>query len=199
MNLGDIDVPSLTETGPQFAAERPSHASGMSRAGRDSRSVGVFLCWVSMPLISSFHELGAWSRGVGFVTAVALTCGSSSVFAQELEPRAYRSLPVGRNFGILVYSFSTGDVVIDPTIPVEDLEAEIHSRTAGYMRTFPLFGRSSTLTANLPYVVHASGAGTRNAVMVDGVRSGPADARFRLTHLLVGAPALTLTWAPSRT
>ena len=120
---------------------------------------------------------------------VALLCGPSSVAAQELEPRAYRPLPIGLHFGLQVYSFSTGNVVIDPALPVEGLELDVSTLTAGYMTTFSLFGRSSNASVTLPYVVRATGSGALNSVVIEGSRSGPADARLRLTHLLIGGAA----------
>ena len=115
--------------------------------------------------------------------------GPSSVRAQELEPRAYRPLPIGLHFGLLVYSFSSGNVVVDPTAPVEGLDLEVSTLTAGYLRTFSLFGRSSAASVVLPYVVRATGAGTLDSVLISDSRSGPADARLRLTHLLIGGAA----------
>ena len=57
------------------------------------------------------------------VLAVVATC---PVLAQELEPRAYRALPTELNFFVVAYSFSSGNVVMDPSVPLENLEAEIH-------------------------------------------------------------------------
>jgi hypothetical protein len=138
-------------------------------------------------------------RGVGTVLlalGVALFYAPSSVAAQELEPRAYRPLPIGLHFGLLVYSFSTGNVVIDPALPVEGLELEVSSLTAGYMTTFSLFGRSSNASVSLPYVVRATGSGALNSEVIRGSRSGPADARLRLTHLLIGGAAQRPTEFP---
>jgi hypothetical protein len=130
---------------------------------------------------------------------IALTHGASSVGAQELEPRAYRALPVGLHFGLLVYSFSTGNVVVDPTTPIEGLELDVNTLTAGYLTTFPLFNRSSAFSISLPYVVRATGGGALNDVAISETRSGPADARLRLSHLVIGGAAQRLAeFAPER-
>ena len=42
--------------------------------------------------------------------------------AQELEPRALTNLPVGSNFVLAGYSFLTGNTLLDPALPVKDLE-----------------------------------------------------------------------------
>ena len=123
----------------------------------------------------------------------------SSIAAQELEPRAYRALPVGLHFGLLVYSFSTGNVVIDPTAPVQGLDLDVSTLTAGYLTTFPLFNRSSAFSISLPYVVRAAGGGTRNDVVITETRSGPADARLKFSHLVIGGAAQRLPeFAPDR-
>ena len=125
--------------------------------------------------------------------------GLSSAHAQELEPRAYRALPVGLHFGLLVYSFSTGNVVVDPTAPVQGLDLNVNALTAGYLTTFPLFNRSSAFSIILPYVVRATGSGTLNDVVITDTRSGPADARIRLSHLVIGGAAQRLPeFAPDR-
>ena len=82
---------------------------------------------------------------IALFMGIALTHGASSVGAQELEPRAYRALPVGLHFGLLVYSFSTGNVVVDPTTPVEGFEPvnrESNSRL-GLTLSIPLSRKDS--------------------------------------------------------
>ena len=70
---------------------------------------------------------------IAVVTGLTIFWDPSPAQSQELEPRAYRALPVGLHFGLLVYSFSTGNVVVDPTTPVEGLELDVHTLTAGYL------------------------------------------------------------------
>lgn len=105
-------------------------------------------------------------RSLLIATGIALVCGLSPLTAQELEPRAYRPLPIGLHFGLLVYGFSTGNVVVDPTTPVEGVDLDVSTLTAGYLGTFSLFGRSSTASVSLPYVVRATGSGALNNVVI---------------------------------
>jgi hypothetical protein len=72
--------------------------------------------------------------------------------AQDLEPRAYSASPVGLNFLVLGYGYSTGSVLLDPTLPISNVTAKINSPTMGYGRTFGLFGRQCLVTAGVPYV-----------------------------------------------
>src|SRR5262245_14863875 len=63
--------------------------------------------------------------------------------AQDVEPRAYVASPVGSNFVVVGIGRSTGAVVVDPSLPVEDVEAHVNAATIGAGRTFSLFGRTA--------------------------------------------------------
>jgi hypothetical protein len=115
---------------------------------------------------------------------------TTSVNAQELEPRAYSPAPVGVNFLIGSYSRSSGEVLLDPSIPVTNVSAKVQVSSIGYARTFGLFGRSSSAGLVLPYVAGSlSGDVGEQRATVD--RSGIGDARFRFVINLIGGPALT--------
>lgn len=112
----------------------------------------------------------------------------ASLLAQDLDPRAYLWLPVKINTLITGYSYSYGGVVTDPTLPIEDLEATVHGASLGYVRTFGLFGLTSSAMVAVPYSwAEASGKVVGQAQSI--TRSGLADSRLRLTVLLHGAPA----------
>jgi hypothetical protein len=71
-----------------------------------------------------------------------LLLGVSQAAAQELEPRAYSSAPIGTNFIGLTYTRLGGQVLTDPSLPVTDVHAEINSLSAGYVHVFDLAGHS---------------------------------------------------------
>ncbi len=125
------------------------------------------------------------------LVAVATTAllWSASSGAQELEPRAYRALPVGFNFGLLAYTLSSGNVILDAATPIEGLELDLNTITGGYLRTLPLFGRSATFLVLQPYVL-ASGSGRINGETIEGSRNAPGDTRLKLSVNLIGGPAL---------
>jgi hypothetical protein len=110
--------------------------------------------------------------------------------SQELEPRAYRPLPVGLNFGQLSYTYSSGNVLVDATAPVEGLNLDIHIIMAAYLRTFSLAGRSSSVSIGFPYVI-GSGSARFNGERIEGDRAASADVRARLVVNLLGGPALS--------
>jgi hypothetical protein len=109
--------------------------------------------------------------------------------AQELEPRAYRTLPTGFNFAVLSYSYSTGNVVADATSSVQDLALDANIAGFGYLRSLGIFGRSSSVSVQVPYVF-LSGTALLDGEPVSGTRTGMADARMRLAVNLLGGPAL---------
>ena len=111
--------------------------------------------------------------------------------AQELEPRAYSASPIGVNFLAVSIARSTGGVVVDPTLPVEDVEAKVGSLGIGVGRTLSLFGRTTLVVAALPYV-RATATGSVGEDRRSVSRSGFADARFKMSMNLLGGRALTV-------
>ncbi len=124
------------------------------------------------------------------IVSVVMSLTASPGSAQELEPRAYRTLPTGLNAAVFAYAFSSGNVVSEPSTPIEDLEAEAHTVILGYLRSFGLFGRSASMTLTAPYV-YMSASATLDGSFVEGDRTGWATPRARLAVNLLGGPALT--------
>jgi hypothetical protein len=110
--------------------------------------------------------------------------------AQELEPRAYRTLPKGLNFAVLGYQFSSGNVLTDPTAPIQDLNVDLNLTTLGYLRSLGIFGRSASVTVMVPYAF-LSGSAVFQGMPVSDSRSGSGDTRVQLAVNLLGGPALT--------
>ncbi len=111
-----------------------------------------------------------------------------SLRAQQLEPRAFSAAPVGTE--ILVFSFarSTGDVLVDPSLPVTNVQAGINNLIAGYSHTFALAGHTANVGFLLPYT-EAKVTGLIEDMPQAVHRSGLADANFRLSWNLIGDPA----------
>jgi hypothetical protein len=115
--------------------------------------------------------------------------GPGRAMAQELAPRAYWPAPEGTSVLSLAYQYSSGDVVIDPTVPLEGVKAKIHAAQAAYTHTFGFLGRTSSLQLSLPYT-WADGDGVYLGQPVSRKVDGWADARLRFAVNLVGAPAM---------
>lgn len=115
--------------------------------------------------------------------------------AQDVEPRALSPAPVGTNAFGAALAGSFGNVLLDKTLPVEDLDGTILSLIPSYTRFFNTFGVTTRLTASLPLVT-----GTWDAVVktdpltpVDTTvdRTGIGDGVVNATVFLLGAPAMT--------
>jgi len=116
--------------------------------------------------------------------------GTNPAVAQELEPRAYTPAPTGVNFLVGAGGRSTGGVVVDPSLPVDDVKATVDSLGLGLGRTIDLFGRSALLLAVVPYAWgDVSGSVGEEARRI--TRSGLADPRLKLSVNLLGGRALT--------
>lgn len=109
--------------------------------------------------------------------------------AQDLTPRAYVLLPVESNAVIVTYAFSDGELLFDPTVPIEDAVGTIHAPVFTYFYAFDFFGRSANISGSVPYMIgDFSGTvlGQDRAVR----RQGFADLPIRFAVNLVGGRAL---------
>jgi hypothetical protein len=125
----------------------------------------------------------------GLGCALLVLAAASVVRGQELEPRVYLASPVGSNVVVVAAARSTGDVILDPTIPIENVHARVGAIVFGYYRTFGLFGRSASLGGTAP-MLRASARGEIDGVEGRVSRLGQGDVTTRLTVNLVGFPAM---------
>ena len=125
------------------------------------------------------------------IVAAFLACTlAAPCAAQDLTPRAYLSAPVTSNAVILTYAFADGELLFDPTLPIEDAVGTIHTPVVTYFHQFDLFGHSANISGSLPF-----SSGTFSAA-VNGqdravTRRGLADPAVRFAVNLLGGPALT--------
>ncbi|MGH7302155.1 MAG: transporter [Candidatus Rokuibacteriota bacterium] len=127
----------------------------------------------------------------GVALLAALLLGATIAQAQELEPRAYANTPVGLNFLILGYAYTTGEVALDTSAPIEDGEVAVHSAFLAYARSLGVWGRAAKLDLVLPYA-WLSGSAKFAGEPVTREVSGLGDPRARFSWLFYGAQALTL-------
>ena len=113
----------------------------------------------------------------------------ASAHAQELEPRAYSNAPVGTTFLIAGFSRLRGPVLPDPTVPVENVQADVDIYTLGWARFFSVLGRSSSLAVVLPYA-QADLRGEVFDAPTQVHRAGFGDLHLRAAINLFGHPAL---------
>lgn len=122
---------------------------------------------------------------VALIALLLYPCVSS---AQELEPRSLTNVPVGTNFVVVGYGYSSGDILLDPAVPIEDLNAKLNSVVGAYVRALDVFGLSGKVDVIAPY---AGGHWTGSLAGRDSStsRTGFGDPRVRLSVNFVGAPA----------
>ena len=111
--------------------------------------------------------------------------------AQELEPRSYVNTPVGINFLIAGYGYTTGGVVFNPATRLTDAEIETHAAIFGYARSLDLWGLSGKFAMIVPFA-DVSGSALQAGQLQERDVSGLADPRFRISVNFYGAPALPL-------
>lgn len=115
---------------------------------------------------------------------------SASARSQEIEPRNYANIPKGFNALAIAYSYSTGDVVSDASLPLQDFHISSNTPLIGYVRSFSLFGCLSRIQYSLPYTF-LSGDITYRGRDTSGTRSGFNDSRLRFGINFYGSPALS--------
>lgn len=125
-----------------------------------------------------------------FMLFMILSCATNPLKAQDLDPRAYLWVPVKGNFLSSGFAFSKGGVLTDPSLPIENLEANVQTFNIGYARSFNLLGKTASAFVALPYS-WAQATADVNGQSESVSRSGFSDMRMRLSVLVLGAPATT--------
>ena len=117
--------------------------------------------------------------------------GVPSLLAQDLAPRAYVVTPLGSNAVTASYTYNTGELLFEGTVPITDATGRLSVPSVAYYRSFGLFGRSANVLAALPY-----GVGTFEGKVLEQersiYRSGLFDSVLRVSVNLVGGPAMSL-------
>jgi Putative MetA-pathway of phenol degradation len=126
------------------------------------------------------------------ITAATLAIGHYSVVrAQSMEPLAYSNAPVGLNFLIAGYAYQTGNVLVDPSLPLKNVKATVDSAFLAYSRVIDFWGQSGSIALVLPYAwLSATGDVFEQHMKVD--RNGSTDLTLKFVVNLSGAPALSL-------
>jgi hypothetical protein len=121
--------------------------------------------------------------------ALVIALCATAVAAQDLEPRAYAASPIGTTFLVVAGARSTGSVLTDPSLPIEDAQATVGAVAIGGGTTLNLFGRTALIIGVLPIArAHATGRVGETTGSVD--RTGLGDARAKLSVNLLGGRAL---------
>ncbi len=114
---------------------------------------------------------------------------SGNLAAQALEPRRWTHLPVNLNFFAVATGYSSGEVLLDPVLRIEDTQMNLATVGASYVRTFGWFGQSARIELTLPWH-KGEWRGLVNDIPSQIQRQGFSDPRLRLAVNFYGAPAL---------
>ena len=123
--------------------------------------------------------------------------------AQEIEPRSYSNTPIRMNFIAFGYGFLTGNILMDPSLPIDGLNGNIDVLFTRYTRSFSMGGRSAKVKVFLPWSSGDWSGSVEDEDFADLVgietgfqtrhASGLGDARVTLEWNFFGAPATPLT------
>jgi hypothetical protein len=118
-----------------------------------------------------------------------ITILANTASAQEMEPRAYSPAPVGAQFVVVTYGYQSGDVLLDASLPLNDVSIKLNAGTFGYGRAFNLAGRQANVAVLFPYL-WGTAKGTVFEDQIEVRRSGGGDLRVRFSTLFKGGKAL---------
>ena len=110
-------------------------------------------------------------------------------FAQELEPRRWSHLPMGKNFVGVAYVHTKADIFFDPVLRIEDAEMEMHTWAFKYIRTFEMLQKSARIDFTQAYQ-EGRWSGLLNGAPASITRSGLSDSVLRFAINLYGATPL---------
>ena len=123
------------------------------------------------------------------LTVAAAVLPFRGALAQDLEPRLYTNVPLGMNFVGAGYGYSEGNVLFDPTIPLENADIEIDGPVLGYGRSVRLGPFSGKVDGAIAHVCLDGSADYQGERVTRNV-CGWSDARARVTVNFIGAPPL---------
>jgi len=124
------------------------------------------------------------------ITNVLIMLIGTFVSAQELAPRLMAMVPVKSNIAIANTTYSYGNILVDPTLPIDSLNTSLLIFGVGYQRSLSIFNKLTKVDAVIPYAV-GNWEGQLGQEDRSVYRSGLADPLFRFHMLLIGGPALS--------
>ncbi len=127
-----------------------------------------------------------------FIILILCSLNYYTGFSQELEPRAMTNLPVGTNFLIGGYGYAQGNLLLDPALPIEGLNSNIHSGFTAYVRSINLFDLSAKVDVIIPYVL-GDWQGDIDNVRTYKARNGLGDLRVRFSFNFLGSQAMNIS------
>ncbi|MDH3512057.1 MAG: transporter [Gammaproteobacteria bacterium] len=138
---------------------------------------------------SGRNQIQGLPRIACWIAALLLFSGTGRLKAQEIEPLTLSNTPTGVNLFGVGMGFSQGNVLLDPSLPIENLDGDMVYGVLRYVRTFGLLGRSAKFAALLPFT-SGDWDGEFEGSAAQRSAAGFGDLRLTLGWTLHGAPAL---------
>ena len=99
-------------------------------------------------------------------------------YAQSLEPRLYSNAPLGLNFLVAGYSYSSGALPNIPELGLRDPNLKVDTTFLAYAHVFQVFGQSGKVDIILPFAkIHGTAYDESNQILRRDV-TGIADTKF---------------------
>lgn len=115
----------------------------------------------------------------------------SKSLAQEISPRLFWPTPKGTKVLVSGYSYASGDVLFDQSIPIENADSNVNAAILAYTQTLDLWGRTSNILVELPYAWGTT-HGFLQGDPVERDFSGKGDLGVTLNVNLRGAPSMNV-------
>jgi len=112
--------------------------------------------------------------------------------AQDLEPRLMSSVPTGGRFIIASYGYSQGNILLDNSLPLKDLESKMNNVVLAYAGSFKLFNKLAKFDIIAPYSF-AQFQGKVTDIDSTTTRNGFGDGLARLSVILIGADPVPIS------
>lgn len=139
--------------------------------------------------VTTSRQSDLFRRALFVVWLLASVAFPSVGRCQDVEPRFLVPAPVGTNFAALAYSFSSGAVLADKTVPIQNVDGDVHLVGPAIGRFFGFFGVTSRADIVIP-VGTGTWYGDFEGRDTTTTRVGFADPMLRFTVFFAGAPAL---------
>jgi len=89
------------------------------------------------------------SIGLAAVGLLAFLVLATPARAQSLDPRSFVNTPVGINFIVGGYTYQSGNVLFDPTVPLEDARSALNLGIGMVVVVAPDTAAASSATSGL--------------------------------------------------
>jgi hypothetical protein len=119
----------------------------------------------------------------------ALSLFNFKTFAQDVEPRRWTSLPLKSNIIGVGYAYTSGKILFDPVVHIEDAKVNVNTFAIQYVRPFKLGNKLARVDVLLPYSI-AQWEGLLGGIPQATSRNGLADPRLRLSVNFIGPSAM---------